>query len=137
MVSCCGAYSSVVSRESHLSLSSQKHSQLGTYISVMSLTYQSSRMKASMSENLIKMGQEAARATKLQAAADDEWSLSTETHEKAGVDNVEGKAMHDKAEALFIKADEDKALAATEEAVADGEMAKAVGEQEQVVAHFA
>jgi hypothetical protein len=45
--------------------------------------------------------------------------------------------MHDKAEALFIKADEDKALAATEEAVADGEMAKAAGEQEQVVAHFA
>jgi hypothetical protein len=69
MVSCCGAHSSVVSHESHLSLSSQKHSQLGTYISVMSLTYQSSRMKASMSENLIKMGQEAARATKLQAAA--------------------------------------------------------------------
>jgi hypothetical protein len=44
---------------------------------------------------------------------------------------------YDKAEALFIKADEDKALAATEEVVMDGETAKAVGEQEQVVAHFA
>ena len=46
-------------------------------------------------------------------------------------------ACYDKVEALFIKANEDKALAATEEVVVDGETAKAVGEQEQVVAYFA
>ena len=94
-------------------------------------------MQASMSEHLVKMGQEAARATKLQAAADTEWSLSAETHEKANVDKVKGEAMHDKAEALFLKSDKDKALAATKEAVADEETAKAAGEEEHAVAHFA
>jgi hypothetical protein len=103
----------------------------------MGLTYQSSRLQASMSEHLVKMGEEASRAAKLHAAADAEWSLSTKTHEKAGVDKVEGEAMHKEAEALFVKVDQDEAVAATEEETAEGETAKAAGEEEQAVAHFA
>lgn len=83
------------------------------------------------------MGTEAARAAQHQEAADADFALSTETHEKADVDKAEGTTMQEQADALFVKADQDEAMAVREEAVADGEATKAAGEEEQAAGHFA
>lgn len=88
-----------------------------------------------MSEHLVKMGTEAARAAQHQEAAGADLALSSEAHEKAGVDRTKGEALQEEADALLVKADEDKAMALSEEAVADGEAAKAAGEEEEAAIH--
>lgn len=107
------------------------------YASVMGLTYQSFRLQASMSENLVKMGTEAALAAQHQETADADFALSSEAHEKAGVDKAQGETLQGEADALYAKADQDEAEAVAEETVADEEAAKAAGEEEQAVGHFA
>lgn len=110
---------------------------IGAYLSVLGLTYQSSRLKASMSENLVKMTTEAAKAAQHQEAAKSDFALSTQEHDKAIDDETKGETLQEEADALFVKADQDEAMAATEETVADGQAAKAVGEEKEAGEHFA
>lgn len=106
-------------------------------MSVMGLTYQSSRLQTSMSEHLMKMAKEASRAAAHQEPADADLALSSQEMKKAAIDKTKGQALQEEADALFAKGEEDEALAATEETAADGEAAKAAGEEEQAVAKFA
>ena len=118
------------------SLRSQKR-QIGAYLSVLGLTYQSCRFKASMSENLVKMATEAAQVALHQEAAESDFALSTQEHDTAIMDETKGETLQEEADALIVKADQDEAMAATEETVADEQAVKAVGEEEQAGEHFA
>ena len=89
-----------------------------------------------MNSKLVQMGMEAARAAQLQEASDAEWSLSSETYDKADVDLAEGQTLEKESQALYAKAEEDESMATSQEALADTEAAKAANEEEQAVAHF-